>query len=111
MLAGQPHVVVRAIDRDVIGPGRDMSARAQTIEVETILREDVITPSLAVDEALAGAPERVGDHLVVTESALDGREVALVCKPRNAWPKMFGYLRLYRDAQVPHALRDESTTE
>jgi Asp-tRNA(Asn)/Glu-tRNA(Gln) amidotransferase C subunit len=33
--------------------------------VETILREDVVQPGLAVDEALAGAPERVGDHLVV----------------------------------------------
>jgi aspartyl-tRNA(Asn)/glutamyl-tRNA(Gln) amidotransferase subunit C len=38
---------------------------AQTIEVETILRADIVMPSLTVDEALAGAPERVGDHLVV----------------------------------------------
>jgi aspartyl-tRNA(Asn)/glutamyl-tRNA(Gln) amidotransferase subunit C len=43
----------------------DIPPTAQTIEVETILREDVVTPSLSVDEALAGAPERVGDHLVV----------------------------------------------
>ena len=38
---------------------------AQTIELENILRDDVVTPSLTVDEALAGAPERVGDHIVV----------------------------------------------
>ena len=38
---------------------------AQTIELENILRADVVTPSLPVDEALAGAPERAGDHVVV----------------------------------------------
>ena len=38
---------------------------AQTIELENILRDDVVTPSFTVDEALAGAPERVGDHIVV----------------------------------------------
>ena len=30
-----------------------------------ILREDVVRPSLAVDDALANAPERSGDHFVV----------------------------------------------
>ena len=53
---------------------------------------------------------QVEDHLVLTESALDGREVALVFKPREAWPNMFRFLRLYREASVPHALRDQSTT-
>ena len=38
---------------------------AQTIELENILRDDIVTPSFTVDEALAGAPERVGDHIVV----------------------------------------------
>jgi len=38
---------------------------AQTIEVENILRDDIVTPSLDVDDALAGAPERSGDHFVV----------------------------------------------
>lgn len=36
--------------------------------------------------------------MVLTESALDGREVAIVFKPREEWPKMFKFLRLYRDA-------------
>jgi len=40
----------------------------------------------------------VADHLVLTESALGGQEVAIVFKPRREWPTMFRFLRLYRDA-------------
>lgn len=40
----------------------------------------------------------VEDHVVLTESALGGREVAIAFKPREEWPKMFRFLRLYRDA-------------
>ncbi|WP_332752510.1 peptidyl-tRNA hydrolase [Hydrogenophaga sp.] len=39
----------------------------------------------------------VADHLILTESALDQQEVAIVFKPRREWPRMFKYLRLYRD--------------
>ncbi len=53
------YTVLARLDTDDIPP------TAQTIEVETILRPDVVVPGLTVDEALAGAPERVGDHLVV----------------------------------------------
>ncbi len=38
---------------------------AQTIELENILREDVAGPSLTVDEALANAPAREGDLVLV----------------------------------------------
>lgn len=38
---------------------------AQTIEMENILREDLVTEGLAAADALAGAPERSGDHFVV----------------------------------------------
>jgi hypothetical protein len=38
----------------------------------------------------------VPDHVVVTESALDGAEVAVAFKPRQEWPKWFRFLRLYR---------------
>ena len=38
----------------------------------------------------------VEDHVVLTESALDGQEVAIAFKPRSEWPKMFRFLRLYR---------------
>ena len=40
----------------------------------------------------------VEDHVVLTESALDNREVAIVFKPREVWPKMFKFLKLYKDA-------------
>ncbi|SFF56618.1 hypothetical protein SAMN05518865_101574 [Duganella sp. CF458] len=39
----------------------------------------------------------VSDHVVLTESALGNQEVAIVFKPRAEWPKMFKFLRLYRD--------------
>lgn len=44
--------------------------------------------------------KEVPDHVVLTESALGNAEVAIVFKPRAEWPKMFKYLRLYRDAHV-----------
>jgi aspartyl-tRNA(Asn)/glutamyl-tRNA(Gln) amidotransferase subunit C len=53
------YAVLAELDTDHIAP------TAQTIEVENILREDEVRPSLPVDEALAGAPERAGDHFVV----------------------------------------------
>jgi aspartyl-tRNA(Asn)/glutamyl-tRNA(Gln) amidotransferase subunit C len=46
-------------------PTDDIPPTAQTIEVENILREDVVTPSLPADVALAGAPERSGSYFVV----------------------------------------------
>ncbi len=47
------------LDTDAIPP------TAQVIELENILRDDVARPSLSVDEALANAPTREGDHVVV----------------------------------------------
>jgi aspartyl-tRNA(Asn)/glutamyl-tRNA(Gln) amidotransferase subunit C len=55
----EQYAVLATLDTEGIPP------TAQTIEVETILRDDIVTPSLTVDEALAGAPERYGDHFVV----------------------------------------------
>ncbi len=43
----------------------DIPPTAQTIELENILREDVVRPSLGVEDALANAPERSADHFVV----------------------------------------------
>ena len=37
---------------------------AQTIELENILREDVVTPSLRVEDALANAPAASGGYVV-----------------------------------------------
>ena len=38
---------------------------AQTIELENILREDVVTPSLPVEAVVGNAPARQGDFIVV----------------------------------------------
>jgi aspartyl-tRNA(Asn)/glutamyl-tRNA(Gln) amidotransferase subunit C len=38
---------------------------AQTIELENILRDDVVIPSLPVDEVLRNAPEASGGFIVV----------------------------------------------
>ncbi len=45
--------------------------------------------------------KQVTDHLILTESALENREVAIVFKPRDEWPKMFKFLRLYKEVPLP----------
>ena len=46
------------LDTEAIAP------TAQTIELENILRDDVVRPSLTVDEALANAPASAGGYFV-----------------------------------------------
>ncbi|MBA2382491.1 MAG: Asp-tRNA(Asn)/Glu-tRNA(Gln) amidotransferase subunit GatC [Chloroflexi bacterium] len=46
------------LDTDSIAP------TAQTIELENILREDVVTPSLPVEEILRNAPDAAGGYIV-----------------------------------------------
>jgi aspartyl-tRNA(Asn)/glutamyl-tRNA(Gln) amidotransferase subunit C len=53
------YAVLAGVDTDAIPP------TAQTIELENILRDDAARPSLSVDEALANAPARDGDFVVV----------------------------------------------
>lgn len=36
------------------------------------------------------------DHVVLTESALEGQEVAIAFMPRPEWPKPFKFYRLWR---------------
>ena len=43
----------------------DIAPTAQTIELENILRDDVVRPSLPVEAVLANAPAREGDFIVV----------------------------------------------
>jgi aspartyl-tRNA(Asn)/glutamyl-tRNA(Gln) amidotransferase subunit C len=38
---------------------------AQTIELENILRDDVVAPSLSVEDVLRNAPETAGGYIVV----------------------------------------------
>ncbi len=35
------------------------------------------------------------DHVVITESNLDNQEIVIGFKPREEWPKMFKFFRLY----------------
>ena len=46
-------------------PTDHIAPTAQTIELENILRDDVVTESLPVAAALANAPARDGDFIVV----------------------------------------------
>jgi len=43
----------------------DVPPTAHSIALENVLREDEPTPSLPVDEVLANAPDREGDHFKV----------------------------------------------
>jgi aspartyl-tRNA(Asn)/glutamyl-tRNA(Gln) amidotransferase subunit C len=53
------YAVLAELDTDHIGP------TAQTIELENILREDEVRPSLHADEVLAIAPDRSGPYFLV----------------------------------------------
>ena len=53
-------------------PTDDIAPTAQTIELENILREDVVRPSLSAEAVLANAPARQGEFIVVP-SILDER--------------------------------------
>jgi len=47
------------------------------------------------DEEFARAKE-TPDHVVITESALDGQEVSLAFRPRVDYPKAFRFLKLFK---------------
>jgi aspartyl-tRNA(Asn)/glutamyl-tRNA(Gln) amidotransferase subunit C len=53
------YAVLSELDTEAIPP------TAQTIELENILRDDVVRPGFGVETALANAPERSGDHFLV----------------------------------------------
>jgi aspartyl-tRNA(Asn)/glutamyl-tRNA(Gln) amidotransferase subunit C len=53
------YAVLAELDTDAIAP------TAQTIELENILRDDTVSPSLPTEEILAIAPERNGPYYVV----------------------------------------------
>ncbi len=53
-------------------PTDDIPPTAQTIELENILRDDVVRPSLTAEDVLGNAPARQGEFIVVP-SILDER--------------------------------------
>jgi aspartyl-tRNA(Asn)/glutamyl-tRNA(Gln) amidotransferase subunit C len=53
------YAILADLDTDGIAPS------AQVIELENILRDDTVRPSLPIEAVLANASERSGDHIVV----------------------------------------------
>ena len=51
--------VLSQLDTEAIEP------TARVIELENVLREDIVRPGLTVEAALANAPDRSGDHFLV----------------------------------------------
>ena len=51
--------VLSELDTEAIEP------TARVIELENVLRHDVVRPGLTVAAALANAPDRAGDHFLV----------------------------------------------
>ena len=60
------YAILAQLDTDHIAP------TAQTIELENILRDDVVRPSLTAEAVLSNAPARQGEFIVVP-SILDER--------------------------------------
>ena len=50
----------------------------------------------SVNDAEFEAAKKFDGHVIMTESSLDGMEVALAFKPREEYPKPFRFFRLYR---------------
>lgn len=65
---GQLGVVLEAIARLDAVDTADIPASASVLPLENVLREDVVRPSLPVEVALAGAPDREGDLFRVQAS-------------------------------------------
>ncbi len=49
-----------------------------------------------VSDAEVEAVKAFEDHVVLTESALGGAEVALAFRPREEWPKAFKFYTLWK---------------
>ena len=49
-----------------------------------------------VTDAEFEAAKAFEDHVVLTEAALAGAEVAIAFRPREEWPKAFKFYRLYK---------------
>lgn len=61
------YAVLSELDTEAIPP------TAQVIELEGVLRDDVVRPGFSVEDALINAPERSADHFVVP-AVLGGHE-------------------------------------
>lgn len=68
-----------------------------TPEVKQWLNGPFYKVVCAVDEMEFIRAKEVADHVVISEAALGGMEVALAFKPREAWPDRFKYYQVYRE--------------
>lgn len=64
-LEGQLNHIMEQYDRLAEVPTEHIPPTAQTIELENILRDDVVRGSLPVETVLANAPEHDGEAIVV----------------------------------------------
>ncbi|WP_431687329.1 hypothetical protein [Hahella sp. NBU794] len=67
-----------------------------TAEVRDWLSGPFYKTLCKVNEKQFEKAKTFADHVVITESALEGQEVALAFKPREEWPKDFKFYPLYR---------------
>ena len=51
-----------------------------------------------VDDKQFEDAKALEDHVVLTESSLDGQEVAIAFRPRESWPESFKFFALYRSS-------------
>jgi aspartyl-tRNA(Asn)/glutamyl-tRNA(Gln) amidotransferase subunit C len=65
LLQGQLNHILEQYAKLAELPTDDIPPTAQTIELENILRDDVVTPSLPVESVLANAAEAVDGYIVV----------------------------------------------
>ncbi len=64
LLEGQLNHILDQYDKLAELDTEAIAPTAQTIELENILRDDVVRPSLTVEEALANAPAAAGGYFV-----------------------------------------------
>lgn len=65
-------------------------------EVQTWLAGPFHKVVCKVTDAEFEAAKAFEDLVVLTESALDGAEIAIAFRPRDGWPKAFQFYRLYK---------------
>ena len=67
-----------------------------TPEIEEWLSGPFFKTICCVNDAEFETAKSFDNNVVITESALDGQEVAIAFKPRAEWPKPFRFYSLYR---------------
>ena len=65
-------------------------------EIEAWLSGPFYKVVCRVNDAEFERAKDAGEFVIVTESKLDDREIALAFKPRDEWPRSFQFFQLYR---------------